>query len=157
MVVAESAGWFPGPGARGGQGRLASGAGPPTIPAMNEPLALVCYERLMPGSQLVNRLQDVGYRVQTVADARELPTTAEKAGALVAFVDLVSRKTDAAQAIAKLRQQSVTRHLPVIAFAGEREAPLQAAARAAGASLVVSDTALLMHLQPLLDQALAME
>ena len=124
---------------------------------MNEPLALICYERLMPGSQLVNRLQDAGYRVQTVADARELPATAEKAGALVAFVDLVSRKGDVTQAIEKLRQQSVTRHLPVIAFSGERETQLQTTARNAGASLVVNDNALLMHLQPLLDQALAME
>ena len=124
---------------------------------MNEPLALICYERLMPGSQLVNRLQDAGYRVQTVGDARELPATAEKAGALVAFVDLVSRKGDVTQAIEKLRQQSVTQHLPVVAFSGERETQLQAAARKAGASLVVNDAALLMHLQPLLDQALAME
>lgn len=124
---------------------------------MNEPLALVCYERLMPGSQLVNRLQDVGYRVQTVGDARELPTTAEKAGALVAFVDVVARKADAAQAIARLREQAETQHLPVIAYAPEKETALQNAARAAGASLVVNDTALLMHLQPLLDQALAME
>jgi CheY-like chemotaxis protein len=124
---------------------------------MNEPLALVCYERLMPGSQLVNRLQDAGYRVQTVADANELPPVAAQAGALVAFVDLVARKADAAQAITQLRRQPHTEHLPVIAYAGERETQLQAAARGAGASLVVSDNALLMHLQPLLDQALAME
>ena len=124
---------------------------------MNEPLALVCYERLMPGSQLVNRLQDAGYRVQTVADARELPAAAEKAGALVAFVDLVSRKGDVAQAIEKLRRQSATEHLPAVAFCGERETQLQEAARKAGATLVVHDNALLMHLQPLLDQALAMD
>lgn len=111
----------------------------------------------MPGSQLVNRLQDAGYRVQTVADARELPATAEKSGALVAFVDLVSRKTEVAQAIATLRRQAPTEHLPVIAFSGERETQLQEAARQAGATVVVNDSALMMHLQPLLDQALAME
>jgi CheY-like chemotaxis protein len=124
---------------------------------MNEPLALICYERLMPGSQLVNRLQDAGYRVQTVADARELAATAEKSGALVAFVDLVSRKGEVAPAIATLRRQSATEHLPVIAFSGERETQLQEAARQAGATVVVNDNALMMHLQPLLDQALAME
>lgn len=124
---------------------------------MNKPLALVCYERLMPGSQLVNRLQDAGYLVQTVADARELPTVAAQAGALVALVDLVVRKGSAADAIAQLRGELITSHLPVIAFAGERDKQLQEAARGAGASLVVNDNALLMHLQPLLDQALAME
>jgi CheY-like chemotaxis protein len=137
--------------------RLASGERRPTIPAMNEPLALICYERLLPGSQLVNRLQDAGYRVQTVNDASALAATAEQAGALVAFVDLVSRQTDVAKVIEKLRQQPITQHLPIIAFCGEREAQLQTTGRNAGASLVVSDTALLMHLQPLLDQALALE
>ncbi len=39
---------------------------------MTEPLALVLYERLLPGSQVVNRLQDLRYRVQTVAEARLL-------------------------------------------------------------------------------------
>ena len=33
---------------------------------MTQPLALVFYEKLMPGSQLVNRLQDLNYRVQAV-------------------------------------------------------------------------------------------
>ena len=39
---------------------------------MTQPLALVCYEKLLPGSQLVNRLQDLKYRVRPVADARLL-------------------------------------------------------------------------------------
>jgi hypothetical protein len=33
---------------------------------MTQPPALVCCERLMPGSRLVNKLQDLNYRVQTV-------------------------------------------------------------------------------------------
>ena len=36
---------------------------------MTQPLALVLYEKLLPGSQLVNRLQDLNYRVQAIADA----------------------------------------------------------------------------------------
>ena len=35
---------------------------------MTQPLALFFTRRLMPGSQLVNRLQDLKYRVQTVND-----------------------------------------------------------------------------------------
>ena len=35
---------------------------------MIQPLALVFYERLLPGSQVVNRLQDMRYRVQVVGD-----------------------------------------------------------------------------------------
>ena len=36
---------------------------------MTKPLAIIHYERLMPDSQLLDRLQDLGYRVQTVAEA----------------------------------------------------------------------------------------
>ena len=36
---------------------------------MTKPLALVFYERLMPGSQLVNGLQDLGYRVLAITEA----------------------------------------------------------------------------------------
>ena len=35
---------------------------------MSEPLAILYYSNLMPGGQLANRLQDLGYRVQTMAD-----------------------------------------------------------------------------------------
>src|SRR2546423_14440364 len=40
----------------------------PTYESMTQPLALVFYESLMPGSQVVNRLQDLKYRVQTIND-----------------------------------------------------------------------------------------
>ena len=36
---------------------------------MSQPLAVVFYERLMPGSQLVNRLQDLNYRVLAINNA----------------------------------------------------------------------------------------
>ena len=39
---------------------------------MTQPLALVLYEKLLPGSQLVNRLQDLNYRVQVIPDAEKL-------------------------------------------------------------------------------------
>ena len=45
--------------------------------AMSEPLALVLYEKLLPGSQLVNRLQDLKYRVQTISDPAKLTESAE--------------------------------------------------------------------------------
>jgi CheY-like chemotaxis protein len=124
---------------------------------MTEPLALVGYERLLPGSQLVNRLHDLGYRVQALADLGTLETLAVEMKPLVVLVDLQCARADACAVISGLRQNPATRHLPVIAFAGEREAELQAAAQAAGATLVVSETRLLAHLGALLDQALQVE
>jgi CheY-like chemotaxis protein len=124
---------------------------------MTQPLALVLYEKLLPGSQLVNRLQDMNYRVQAIADADRLVECAEQAKPMLVLADLESVKNNVCTAIARLRQHSATKHLPVIAFSGENSGELQAAARAAGANLVVTEAAILTHLPQFLDQALQLE
>jgi len=55
---------------------------------MTQPLALIFYERLMPGSQLVNRLQDLNYRVQVVGDLASFHSCAQDERPLLAIVDL---------------------------------------------------------------------
>lgn len=122
--------------------------------AMTEPLALVLYERLLPGSQVVNRLQDLHYRVQTIADPKLLVESAEKSGPLLVLADLEPAGKDVCAVIANLKENPRTRHLPIIAFSSENEAGLQAAAQAAGATLVASHTAILDQLPQLLEQAL---
>ena len=124
---------------------------------MSSPLALVCYERLLPGSQLVNRLQDLGYRVHVVANAGTLVTCAEQEKPLLVLADLESSQRKVCEVIVELRKNPATQHLPVIAFAREEEAGLQQAARVAGATLVVSEAGLLSQLAQLLDQALQVE
>ena len=44
----------------------------PNLTSMTRPLALFVYERLLPAGQLVNRLQDLGYRVQSLEDPATL-------------------------------------------------------------------------------------
>jgi len=124
---------------------------------MTQPLALVLYEKLLPGSQLVNRLQDMNYRVQAIADADRLVECAEQAKPMLVLADLESTRDSVCAAVARLRQNAATKHLPVIAFSGESAAELQAAARAAGATLVVTEVAILNHLPQFLDQALQLE
>ena len=55
---------------------------------MTQPLALVIYERLLPGSQIVNRLQDLNYRVQVIADAGSLVECAERVSPMLVLADL---------------------------------------------------------------------
>ena len=124
---------------------------------MTRPLALICYEKLLPGSQLVNRLQDLGYRVRTVTNAEALVACAEQEKPLVVLVDLDSPQKQVCDVIAKVRKNPSIGHVPVIAFAREEETELQMAARAAGATLVVSEAGLLDQLPELLDQALQVE
>ncbi|SRR5258705_7964434 len=123
---------------------------------MTQPLALVLYEKLLPGSQLVNRLQDLKYRVQTIADPAMLVECAEQAKPMVVLVDLESTRNVCA-AIGRLKQNSATNHLPIIAFGAESAAELIEAARAAGVSLIVGETAIVTHLPQFLDQALHVE
>ena len=124
---------------------------------MNEPLALILYERLLPGTQLVNRLQDLSYRVQTLLEPGRLAECAEQAKPLLVLADLQPAPSEVCAAIARLRQNPATRHLPVIAFGAENAADALAAAKAAGATLVVSETAILNHLPQFLQQALQVE
>ena len=120
---------------------------------MTQPLALLLYEKLLPGSQLVNRLQDLGWRVQTINDGAGLTRAAEEHKPLLVLADLVSSRQSVCEGIMALRRNKNTAHLPVIAFATEEA--LHAPALAAGANLVANDAAILQHLDQFLDQVLS--
>lgn len=108
----------------------------------------------MPGSQLANRLQDLHYRVENLSDADQLVPAACSAGPMVVFADLHSQRADICAVIKLLKHDAATTHIPVIAFADEEATQLRVAAQQAGATLAVSDAALLTHLAQLIEQAL---
>jgi CheY-like chemotaxis protein len=124
---------------------------------MTQPLALVWYEKLLPGSQLVNRLQDLGYRVLTLPGGDSLTACAEQEKPLIVLIDLTAASGKAAEAIDQLRKNAATNHLSVIAFADEKQETLQTAARDAGATLVVNDSAIVSHLEQFLERALQLD
>ncbi len=124
---------------------------------MTQPLALVLYERLLPGSQIVNRLQDLKYRVQTIADAGKLMECAEQAKPMLVLADLESTKDNVCAALARLKQNPATKHLPIIAFYRENAPELEASAKNAGVTLLVTESAVLNHLPQFLEQALQVE
>jgi DNA-binding NtrC family response regulator len=124
---------------------------------MTKPLALVFYERLMPGTQLVNRLQDLGYRVQTVTNASLLIEAALKDPPMVAFVDLVTKGAGVSAIIKQIKEDEQTRHIPIIGFAGQKDQKMHSEAMQCGATLVASDDALLPQLRHLLEHALQVD
>lgn len=121
---------------------------------MTEPLALVLYERLMPGSQLVNRLQDRNYRVQTISDPASLVQSAEQTKPMLVLADLEPATAKVCEAIGRLKQNAGTAHIPVIGFGTEPSEALADQARKAGANLIAGEAAILGHLDQLIDQAL---
>ena len=123
---------------------------------MTQPLALVVYEKILPGTQLVNRLQDLQYRVQVVTDPETLTACARQETPMLVLADLTSSRQNVCAAIFQLRQTPGTNHIPVIAFGPENSADLPAALDA-GAVLATSEAAILSHLPELLEQALRVE
>jgi CheY-like chemotaxis protein len=123
---------------------------------MVQPLAMVCYERIMPGSQLVNRLQDLGYRVIVVSNPALIITTAQRESPLILLVDLETCG-DVCGAIAQIKADGATQHLPVIAFAPDSRSELLATAQKSGATLAVGDSLASGHLPALLQQALQVD
>jgi CheY-like chemotaxis protein len=123
---------------------------------MSKPLALVYYSNLMPGSQLSARLQDLGYRVHSVSAAALLPAACESEMPLVVIAEL-SPPADACAAVARLKANPATQHIPVLGFARAPQAAAQTQAREAGVTLLAADAGIAEQLPQLLDQILQVE
>ena len=119
-----------------------------------KPLAIIYYERLMPGSQLLNRLQDLGYRVQTIIEPELIAETVRREKPMVVILDLHAQKAKICAIIQELKADAEMEHLPVIGFAAARDVKLHAEATRCGATLVAFDDALLPQLPHLLEHAL---
>ena len=68
-----------------------------------EPLAMLLYQKLLPGTQLVNRLQDLRYRVQTIGDPAELAESAVRFKPMVVLVDLGESDPELLREVRRLR------------------------------------------------------
>ena len=124
---------------------------------MTQPLALVFYDNLLPGSQLANRLQDLGYRVQTLSGPEFLVSHAEREKPLVLIVELSRRIEEICGGIENLRQNAATSHIPILAFESQGDTAIQSRAIKAGVNLVANHKAALSQLARLLEQVLCVE
>ena len=123
---------------------------------MSKPLAIVYHATLMPGSQVANKLRDLGYRVQTLTDLAGLVEMCQKEKPLLVVAELMPAGA-ALDAVGRLRKDAATGHVPVLAYSSTQEATLQAQAREAGVSLLAGHAAISEHLTRLLDQVLQVE
>lgn len=124
---------------------------------MTQPLALLAYEAILPGSQLVNRLRELGYRVLCTGPSDILLSSACQEKPMIILMDLLSQAQDTLAIIRSLRAEAQTAHVPIIAFCPLKERKLQQGARTAGATLVAVSDGILEQLPALLDQALAID
>ncbi len=128
---------------------------------MTKPLALIFYENLLTGNQLLNRLSDLDYRTLAVSDLGKLPAQAAAETPIVLIVELGALAERVCGIIRSLRAAPATEHIPIIAYVqpkGRKEdAKLTEQAQTAGAKLVVGEALVLPHLAQLLDQALRLD
>ena len=121
---------------------------------MTKPLAFIFYIQLLPGSQLANRLIELGYRVQVVElEALGKLVEAEKPILMMAEVSPKTQK-EVCAAVAGIKANPKTRHIPILAFSNKLDKTLQEALLAAGVSLLAGNAAILEQLPSLLDQLL---
>lgn len=125
--------------------------------AVTKPLAFVYYESLFPGSQLGNRLQDIGYRVHVVADPKQLVEQATHEKPMILLIELANTREDVPAVITRMKKDPNTGHVPVIAYTSSTNEAMRDAGRRAGATMIASDEAILEQLPQLLEHALRVE
>ncbi len=129
----------------------------PTSAPVTKPLAIVFYEKLLPGSQVVNRLTDLGYRVTATQLASEVPRLARAESPMVIVADLQLRAGDFVSVIQTLKSSADTEHVPILGYCDPKNQKLVDAAVKAGAKLVAAEKGLPEQLPQLLDHVLAVE
>ena len=126
-------------------------------PNVTKPLAIVFYEKLLPGSRLAFRLADLGWRVSEVKLAAQLVQEVRAQRPVVVLMELALRTGDACPIVAELKRDPDISHVPVLGYGDPKNRALSTAAIAAGASLVAAEAGLLEQLPQLLDHLLAVE
>lgn len=130
---------------------------------MTTPLALIFYENLLIGNQLINRLRDLGYRVRSVnaAELGQLASIASQEKPLIFLAELGAQADQVCQAVRQLNDNSATAHIPVLAIQRttkkRADRKVAEAARAAGVALIAREAACLSQLPELLNRVLEVE
>jgi len=124
---------------------------------VTRPLAIVFYERLLPGTQVVNRLTDLGYRVTATQTAVDVPRLVREHHPMVLIADLALRNGDFCGIIGQLRASPDLAHVPILGYCDLKNRRLVDAALEAGAKLVAADHGIPDQLPQLLDHVLSVE
>ena len=130
---------------------------PSYLRRVNEPLALLLCERGLIATPLAQRFEGLRYRLLTISKSTELTATVATEKPMVILADMDARLETVLNALAELRANPATAHSPVIGFAREVDDATQATAVSRGATMVVTEAAILSHLPQLLERALEIQ
>ena len=137
---------------------MRSGWGSSTVGGVvTKPLAIVFFEKLVPGNRLGHRLADLGWRVTEVKVATDLVAQARDQRPLLIIAELALRTGDLCPVIEELARTPETSHVPVLGYGDPKNQKLVDAAVKAGARLVAAETGILDQLPQLLEHVLAVD
>ena len=120
---------------------------------MNSPLVLIHYQNLMPGSRLVHRLEELGFRVMSASPSSSLADQVRELSPMAMVCDLEPDVDQHLEAIRTIKGDLQTQHLPILAYANLGDG-LEEAARLAGATLIADRSGVLSQLPNLMDHIL---
>jgi CheY-like chemotaxis protein len=124
---------------------------------MTKPLAVLLHEKMVPGSKLVSKFEELDYRVVTVMDPADLPVVAKKERPMLVVADLTSRRGDVLAAIGALQADETTSHIPVLAYAPREDEKQREAALKVGVKILATDATILPHLPQFVEHALSLD
>jgi CheY-like chemotaxis protein len=124
---------------------------------MTKPLALLLHEKLMPGSQLANKFEELDYRVVTLSDPAQLADYVRVEMPMIVVADLSNRRGDVLAAIAAMAGETATAHVPVIAYSAREDEKQRESALKAGVKILATDATITPHLPQFLEHALQID
>lgn len=107
-----------------------------------QPLALLLEENLMFAMMVEPQLKRLGYRVRTLPPAQNIPEQAAQEPPALILVNLTTGRCGGPELVRALRGRPELANAPIIGYAGHVEREYFERGRAAGADMVVPNSAI---------------
>jgi len=124
---------------------------------VTKPLAIVFYEKLLPGSRIGHQLADLGWRVLEVKLASDLLPQVRSQRPVLIVAEVALRTGDLLPVIAELKRLPETSHVPILGYGDPKNQKLVDAALLAGVRLMAAEAGLFDQLPQLLEHVLAVD
>jgi hypothetical protein len=124
---------------------------------MIKALALLLHEKLIPGSQVGARLEELDYRVITIEDPVRLAETARREMPMIIVADLTNHRGEVLAGIAETLADPATAHVPVVAYGIREDEKQRQLARDAGVKVLATEATIVAHLPHFLEHALQLD
>jgi len=122
------------------------------VNAEDQPLAILVEDNLMFAMMVEPALKKLGYRVRILSAGAEAAARIAGEAPELVFVNLTTQRYPAPQLVREMRARDELAETPIVGYAGHVEREFFQAGRAAGATLVVPNSAIRAALPEVLEK-----